>query len=286
MAKKTEKQHTLKDSVRCSGIALHTGVRAHLTLCPAPANAGIQVRRIDLPDQPTGPALATNVTNAQRATTIAVGDAYVVTVEHVLASLYACGVDNAVIEMDSPEPPLGDGSAQPFIEMIESVGVKRQRANRKCCRITKPHWIEMGDCRIVMLPTDGDDLRIACTVSYGQCDLDTQYISLKITPETFAAELAPARTFCEQYDVIAGLMKQGLIRGASLDNAIVIKDRAVISKDGLRFPDEFVRHKTLDIVGDLSLVGRRLAGQIIAIKPGHDLNVQLAKQIMQTSGNE
>ncbi len=279
--KSSEKQHTLGGSARYSGIALHTGGRAHLKLKPAPANSGIQICRTDVAGKPSGPALATNVTEVQRATTIACGDSHVMTVEHVLAALHACGVDNAILELDGPEPPLADGSALPFVEMIESVGVKAQRSYRKTFVVTEPLWVESGDCRLVLLPYDGDGLRIACTVSYGQCEMDTQYLSLDLTRESFVSELCRARTFCEQYDVIETLMKKGLIRGASLDNAIVVKDGAIISKDGLRFSNEFVRHKMLDIVGDISLVGCRLQGQLIAIKPGHDLNVQLALKIMK-----
>lgn len=277
-----DQQHTLGESARYSGIALHTGVRAHLTLKPAPAGSGVRLVRSDVPERPGGPALATRVIEVQRATTIAVGNAPVHTVEHVLAALYALGVDNAVVEMDGPEPPVADGSAQPFVDLIVAAGVVPQGAERQYCVIAEPLWVAQGDSRLVLLPYDG--LRLACTVSYPTTPLGTQYLSLDLTPESFSRELASARTFCEQYDILDQLMKAGLVRGASLDNGAVVKDGAIVSKDGLRYPNEFVRHKLLDLVGDLSLIGRRLRGQVLAIKPGHQLNVTLAQQVMAAKG--
>ncbi len=285
MAKrKAERQRTLKKEVRYSGIALHTGVRAHLKLLPAPANSGITLRRIDVPGKPEGPALATNVTDVQRATTLTCGDSHVQLVEHVFAALYGMGVDNAVIEMDGPEPPVGDGSALPYTELIEEAGTKTQRPNRRYCVVDRPFHQRLDDCQLILLPAAEPGFRITCTVSYGVSELDTQFLSVRVDENTFRNQLAPARTFCENYEVIEGLMKAGLIRGASLDNAMVVRDGAIISKDGLRFDDELVRHKMLDIVGDLSLIGRRIHGEIVAVKPGHPLNVALAKKIVNELG--
>lgn len=266
-------QRTLRDSIRYSGIALHTGVRAHITLCPAEADCGIVIQRVDLPGRPKIVAVADNVVDVTRATTLANGDAQVHTVEHVLAALQALGVDNALLEMDGPEPPIADGSSAPYVEMIHQVGMVEQEAERRLLRIPEPVFVEQGGSKMVIVPDD--DYRISCTVKYGATILDTQYLSLTIDRPTFEQEMACARTFC-LYEEIAPLMAAGLIRGGSLDNAVVMKDQAVISKDGLRFPDEFVRHKMLDVVGDLSLVGCRIAGQVIAIKPGHPLNVKMA----------
>jgi UDP-3-O-acyl N-acetylglucosamine deacetylase len=260
--------------VRYSGIALHTGARAHLTLRPAPAGSGIHIQRTDLPGEPTIPALVSQVVDVRRATTIAAGPAKVHTVEHVLAALYACGVDNAVVAMDSAEPPIADGSSAPFLEAIAQAGIVAQGAPRQTLIVTQPVWYEERGTHMVALPYDG--YRISCTVQYGASQLDTQYYSMAVSATSFARDLAAARTFC-LYDEIGPLMKAGLIRGGSLDNANIIKDGAIICKETLRYPDELVRHKMLDIVGDLSLVGRRLRGHIIAIKPGHPSNVALAR---------
>lgn len=274
-----ERQQTISGTRRYSGIALHTGVRAHLTLRPAPANSGITLVRVDLPGRPSVRAIGANVVSVERATTIASGDARVHTVEHVLAALYACGIDNALIEMDGPEPPIADGSSAPYIELIVDAGVAKQAEPRKFCVITEPVMVEHGESKLIIVPR-ANEYRISCTVQYGDSILDTQYLSLPVNQDTFIHELSRARTFCV-YREIEQLMVKGLIRGGSLDNAVVMKDGAIISKDGLRYPNEFVRHKMLDIVGDLSLVGRRLVGEVIAIKPGHPINVALAKTLLQ-----
>ena len=274
-------QRTIATPCRFSGIALHTGGRAHLTIQPAAADAGVSIIRVDLPDQPAVKALASNVIDVHRATTIANGDAVVYTVEHVLAALYACDIDNAVIEMDGPEPPIVDGSSEPFCVEITAAGTVTQEAQRQYCCIEEAIYVEQGETRVVILPDE--EYRISCTICFGATVMGTQYLSLPVTSESFATELAGARTFCP-YEQIEELMVAGLVRGGSLDNAVVIKDGAIIAKDGLRYPDEFVRHKMLDIVGDLSLVGRRLRGQIIAIKPGHPSNVALAQRICEVMG--
>jgi UDP-3-O-acyl N-acetylglucosamine deacetylase len=281
--KHTEQQHTLAGRCRYSGIALHTGVRAHLILEPAPAGRGIQVVRIDLEKRPSGPASAANVAGVERATTLACGDATVHTVEHVLATLYACGIDNAIVAMDGPEPPIGDGSSAPYMDLVRTVGRQAQDAPRRTCRVCRPLVVEAGESVLVALPAD--TFRISCTVKFGEGLLGTQFLSLAITEETFANQLQHARTFCA-YQEIEPLMVAGLIRGGSLDNAAVIKDGAIISKDGLRYPDELVRHKILDLVGDLSLIGRRLRAHVLAVKPGHRLNVALARKIQNAIGTE
>lgn len=277
------KQHTLKNSIRYSGVTLHTGVRAHITLRPAPEDTGMELVRVDLSNKPKVKALATNVVDVQRATTIAAGDASVHTVEHVLAALYACDIDNAIIEMDGPEPPIADGSSAPYVSLIMKAGRIRQKAERAYFYIKEPIYITMGESKLVMLPAE--NYTISCTVKYGDSLMDTQYLSLPVDRQTFINEICKARTFC-LYDEIEGLMIKNLIRGGSLDNAVVLKDGVIICKDGLRYPDEFVRHKMLDIIGDLSLVGYRLVGEVIAIKPGHPSNVALAQRIVELIGNE
>ncbi len=276
-------QHTIKQSVRYSGISLHTGHRAHITFKPADAGTGIIISRVDLPGKPLVEAHARNVVDVVRATTIKKGEAVVHTVEHVLAALYALGIDNCLLEMDGPEPPIADGSSKPYIDILQEAGSVEQGMPRRTIVIDEPIYVEMKESRAVILPYD--HYRISCTVKYGATLMDTQYMSLPVTAESFCNEMCEARTFC-LYEEIAYLMNAGLIRGGSLDNAVVMKDGAIISKDGLRYPDEFVRHKMLDIVGDLSLVGCRLQGQIIAIKPGHPLNVTLAQAIVKKFQNE
>jgi len=271
-------QHTLKRSANFSGISLHTGIRARLVLRPADEDTGFVLRRVDLPGKPEIPAIADNVVDVRRATTLAVGNAHVHTVEHVLAALYGMGVDNAYIELDGAEPPIADGSSEPFIQIIREAGTVPQTLTRTIAYIDQPVTVTQEETTIVLLPEE--NYRISCTVAFGPGFL-TQFYSTEITQKSFVEELSAARTFCPDYEEIESLMEAGLIRGASLDNAMVLKDGAIISKDGLRFADECVRHKMLDIVGDLSLVGHRLRGHVVALKPGHPSNVALARNIRE-----
>ncbi len=274
------KQRTLQNSAAISGIALHTGRRVRLALHPAAPNTGVVFRRIDLPDTPTVPALVDFVTAVQRGTTIARGDAVVHTVEHLLAALYAAGVQNVIVDMEGPEPPVADGSSRPFLDLIESAGLEEQEENALEWRIMEPVFLRFGGVILMAAPADDEgEYRISCTVKYGnRVATYCQYESFAVTAENFRNELSEARTFC-LYEEIEALMKANLIAGGSLDNSVVVKDGAILSRDGLRYPDEFVRHKMLDIVGDLSLVGRRLSGHIVAVKPGHSANVALAREL-------
>ncbi len=274
------KQTTLRRPAAISGIALHTGNRVSLTLQPAPADTGIRFRRTDLPRKPAVTARVENVVDVQRGTTIADGDALVHTVEHLLAALYARGVTNAIVDMAGPEPPVGDGSSTPFLEMIDHAGVRNLDAPAPELAVERPLYLEDGGTRLVAVPDP--EFRISCTVKYGSSALYCQYLSIPITAETFTRELSRARTFC-LYEEIEALMKANLIVGGSLDNSVIIKGNAVLSKEGLRYPDEFVRHKMLDIVGDLSLVGARLRAHVIAVKPGHPSNVALARMIREAA---
>ncbi len=274
-----DRQRTIRQPTRYTGIALHTGGRAHLTISPAAADTGIVIRRIDLPGAPAVKAHVDHVVDVVRATTIRCGDAQVHTVEHVLAALYALGIDNAVLDMDGPEPPIADGSSAPYCKLIAAAGVEVQGSMRQVFRVTEPLYVEQGDSKLILIPSDC--YRISCTVKYGATLMDTQYLNLEVTADSFVNQLCEARTFC-LYEEIEYLMKRGLIRGGSLDNAVVMKDGAIISKDGLRYSDEFVRHKMLDIVGDLSLIGGRFIGHVIAVKPGHPLNVAMAQHICRS----
>jgi UDP-3-O-[3-hydroxymyristoyl] N-acetylglucosamine deacetylase/3-hydroxyacyl-[acyl-carrier-protein] dehydratase len=273
-----DKQRTLASSSSLTGTSLHTGELVTLTLHPAPADHGIKFRRVDLPDEPIVEAKVKNVKMVERATTLVEGSAKIHTVEHVVSALIGLGVDNALVEMNANEPPIGDGSAAPFVALIKQSGTVEQDALRRYFEPSEPLHIETKGGSIMMIVPD-DKFRISCT-QVGPEGRFTQYLSLEITPESYESEIAAARTFVF-YEDVKPLMDKGLIRGGSLENAIVARGDSVLSKEPLRFSDEFVRHKILDIIGDLALSGRRLRGHVIAVKPGHGPNTELAKLMVK-----
>ncbi|MCF6174330.1 MAG: UDP-3-O-acyl-N-acetylglucosamine deacetylase [Victivallaceae bacterium] len=273
-----EKQRTLKKTAVLSGIALHTGARATLRIQPADADSGIRFRRIDLPGQPEVTALASNVVDVRRGTTIASGNAVVYTVEHIMAALHACQIDNAVVEMDGQEAPIVDGSALPYLEMIIEAGIIEQDAEAKYWTAKAPIVVDEGDTKMVIYPSD--KLEVSCLTSFSGVPYDPQYFSLTVTQESFREQIASARTFVAYRD-LEQLLAMGLVKGGSLDSAAIIHDGAIICKDGLRFKNEIVRHKMLDIIGDIFLVGCRVKASIIAIKPGHPVNVKLAGAMLE-----
>ncbi len=258
-----------------SGIGLHSGNRVSMTFQPAPGNTGIRFRRMDLDGKPELDARVDNVVDTNRSTTLGKGGLKIHTVEHIMAAMAGCGVDNAIVELDANEPPIADGSAREYVKMIESVGVVAQNEGREPYRVTEPIEIRVGDATMSIFPHD--KLRITCTSADDQ-GLFTQYYEVEISPETWRKELADARTFCF-FDEIEYLYKNGLIRGGSLENAVVIRDDAVLTNEPLRFPEEFVRHKILDILGDLALLGRPVLGHILAVKPSHQTNAELTRAI-------
>jgi UDP-3-O-[3-hydroxymyristoyl] N-acetylglucosamine deacetylase/3-hydroxyacyl-[acyl-carrier-protein] dehydratase len=274
----SDRQHTLAKAVSMTGTSLHTGEQVTLTLQPAPENFGFKFRRIDLEDKPFIPALAQKVQKVERATTIAEGGVNVHTVEHVISALTGMGVDNAIIEMDANEPPIADGSAMPYVELIKSAGLVEQKEARKIFEIREPIYQETRDGTILTIVPD-KKFRISCT-NVGPGGRHTQYFSTEITPETYEKEIAAARTFV-YYEDIAPLMEKGLIKGGTLEAAIVIRGESLLSKQPLRYADEFVRHKILDIVGDLMLSGKRILGHVIAVRPGHGPNTELARAIVK-----
>jgi len=200
------------------------------------------------------------------------------TVEHLLAALSGLEIDNAVVEMDSPELPMGDGSALPFLKMIRETGTRELAAPRRFRGLKRAVALETSEGIIVALPAER--FRIACTVAFGDPLLDAQYRDLTLTPEIFARELAPARTFGFYREALP-LLRRGLIKGTSLENTVVIGPGAVFSRGGLRFPDECVRHKILDLIGDLALLGFPLRATILAVKPGHQLNIKFVRQLKE-----
>src|SRR5881396_835639 len=271
-----EFQHTLGKAASFSGTALHTGEKVTLKLQPAPVDHGIKFKRKDLQEEPTIDAKIENLKTVERATTIGEGSVRVHTVEHVLAALWAMGLDNAVVEMDANEPPIGDGSAQAYVDLIRKAGVTAQEEPRKFFDVRETMHVESKTGALLVLLPD-DKFRISCTQA-GPNNRFAQFLSVEVMPAVFEREIAPARTFV-YYEDVEPLMEKNLIKGGSLENAIVVRGEAVLSKEPLRFADEFVRHKILDIIGDLALVGRRVRGHVVAVKPGHAANAELVRAL-------
>lgn len=272
----SELQQTLAASASLEGTSLHTGEKVTLTLKPAPVDHGFVFCRVDLPDKPLIPANVDLVETVERATTLSVGSNRVHTVEHVLSALVGMGVDNALIEMDANEPPIADGSSAPFVELIKKAGLKQQDAPRKTWHIREPIHLDNGKGSLITILPD-TKLRVSVT-NVGRDGLHTEYFSSEVTPDLYEKEIAPARTFTF-YEDVAPLLEKGLIKGGSLENAVVIRDEQIMSKEPRRFNNEFARHKALDIIGDLMLGGKRILGHIIAVAPGHGPNTQMAAKL-------
>lgn len=273
-----EMQHTIAESATFSGIGLHTGNLATLTFNPAPPDSGITFIRTDLPGRPSIKAEIDHVVDVSRGTTIGLGEAQVHTVEHVLAAVVGLGIDNLNIEVDANETPVGDGSSLPFMAALKKAGIVEQNQERQYIQVDEPVYYRNGDVTLSVLPAD--ELRVTMTIAFDHVAIGTQYASFNITPETFETEIASARTFCFLREVKM-LQDQGLIRGGTLENAVVIGDESILNDD-LRYPDEFVRHKVLDLLGDVFLLGRPLKGHIIGVKSGHAMHVNFTKQIKKS----
>ena len=272
----TDFEQTLASSAKLEGTSLHTGGKVTLSINPAPVGHGFKFRRIDLPDQPFIDADVDKVKTVERATTLAEGPVKVHTVEHVISALAGMGVDNAIIEIDSNEPPIGDGSSRPFVELIKKAGIVAQDAPRRTWEIREPIHQETGDgCLITIVPSK--TFRVSVT-NVGPDGRFTQYFSSEVTPALYEKEIAPARTFV-YYEDVKPLLEKGLIKGGSLENAVVVRGNEVMSKEALRFPNEFARHKALDLIGDLMLSGKRILGHVIAVKPGHGPNTVMAATV-------
>jgi UDP-3-O-[3-hydroxymyristoyl] N-acetylglucosamine deacetylase / 3-hydroxyacyl-[acyl-carrier-protein] dehydratase len=271
------KQRTLAREVTISGQALHTGETVTLTLKPAAPDAGYVFRRIDLNGAPEIKPRAELVGDLVRQTTIQEGHAKVHTVEHVLSALHGCGIDNCVIEMNASEPPILDGSAKPFVDLIMQGDPVEQDKEREYFVLEEPVSIQKGNSSIIALPHDG--FKISCT-SADDRGIHAQFLSLNIDPDVYMTQIAAARTFTV-YEDIEALIKMGKIKGGSLDCAVVIKGDKILSKEGLRFKDEFVRHKMLDIIGDITLLGLPIKAHIIATRPGHAINADLTKALAE-----
>lgn len=268
-------QLTIQHAVEIEGVGLHTAVRSRVRLMPAPADTGVVFRRTDL-DGFTIKAHVSNVARVSYATSLMREGVLISTTEHLLAALYSCGIDNVFVEIDALELPILDGSAKPFIEMLEKAGTRRLRRQRRYIRVLKALEFSDGNRRIGIYPAD--NFRVHCFVDYDHPAAGPQEVEMAVDRETFSRELAPARTFTFVKELLA-LQKMGLIRGGSLSNAIVMDDSSILNGP-LRFSDEFGRHKALDLIGDLALIGRPLQGLIVAHKAGHALHTQLVTRLL------
>ncbi len=269
-------QRTLRRQDSCVGIGLHSGNRVNLTLKPAPADSGIRFRRIDL-GRFEVPATVHNLAGIQLATGLARNEVSVETVEHLLAAIVSVGIDNIVVELNSPEVPIMDGSAAPFVYLIQEAGIKRLQAARRYLKIIRPIAISRGDKRIALYPSD--HFKVTYSISYDHPLLRHQSRTLRITEESFIEEVAPARTFTFLKDV-EKMRQNGLALGGSLENAIVLGETGILN-NALRFEDEFVRHKILDAIGDLALVGYPVIGHLVAHRAGHALHTEFAARILE-----
>jgi UDP-3-O-[3-hydroxymyristoyl] N-acetylglucosamine deacetylase len=272
-------QRSLRRPVSCVGIGLHSGAKVRLSLKPAPADFGIRFRRTDLGNHEI-PATVQHLAGIQLATGLTRNEVSVETVEHLLAALVSLRVDNVLVELNSPEVPIMDGSAAPFVYLVQEAGVKVLQARRKYLKIARPIAISRGDKRIALYPSD--HFKVTYSISYDHPLLRHQTRTLQITEESFIDEVAPARTFTFLKDVEM-LRQNGLALGGSLENAIVLGESGVLN-NALRFEDEFVRHKILDAVGDLALVGYPVIGHLVAHRAGHALHTEFAARILEQTG--
>ncbi len=269
-------QRTLRRPTPCAGIGLHSGSKVMLSLRPAPANYGIRFRRTDLGGLEI-PATVDNLASIQYATGLCSNRASVDTVEHLLAALVSLGIDNVVVELDHPEVPIMDGSAAPFVYLINEAGVRTLPVPRQYLKIVRPIALSRGDKRIAIYPSD--HFKLTYSISFEHPLLRHQARTLRITEETFAEDIAPARTFGFLKEVEM-LRQHGLALGGSLDNAVVLNETGILNPH-LRFDDEFVRHKMLDAIGDLALIGYPVIGHVVAHRAGHALHTAFATKLLQ-----
>jgi UDP-3-O-[3-hydroxymyristoyl] N-acetylglucosamine deacetylase/3-hydroxyacyl-[acyl-carrier-protein] dehydratase len=273
-----EPQHTINREIKLEGIGIHTGKAVKLTLKPAPINYGVRFVRVDLEDKPCIICDASNVIDISkrpRRTSVGTKDVEVHTVEHLLASLTGLGIDNIIAELDSEELPGLDGSALPFTEALKAAGRKLQDSPKKVFAVKEPVWIEEKDSMLAIFPSE--ELRISYTLSYSHPLLKSQFLTYDLNSDSFEKEIAPSRTFCTESEV-QELKSEGLGKGANYNNTLVVGENGVVNNK-LRFEDEFVRHKILDIIGDLNLLGFSIKGHIIGFRSGHSVNIKLIHKI-------
>lgn len=274
------KQRTLKNIIRATGVGLHSGEKVYLTLKPAPVNTGIVFCRTDLNPVVQIPARAENVGETTMSTTLIQGDIKVDTVEHLLSAMAGLGIDNAYVELSAPEVPIMDGSAGPFVFLIQSAGLEEQDAPKKFIRILHEVAVEDGDKRATFLPFDGFKVSFEIDFDHPAFKDRTQSASVDFSSTSFVKEVSRARTFGFMSD-IEYLRKHNLALGGSVENAIVVDKDGVLNEDGLRYEDEFVKHKILDAIGDLYLLGNSLIGEFRGFKSGHALNNRLLRKLIE-----
>jgi len=267
---------TVQRPVEASGIGLHSGVAVKIRILPAPPSTGIVFIRTDL-DGFSIPASWRYVQKVSYATSLMRSGVLISTTEHLLSVFYSMSVDNAFVEIDNLEVPILDGSGKPFVELIRAAGIKEYRRRRRFLRIRRPVSVESGGKRISIVPSDR--FLLTCDVYYNHPMVDRQVIEMEVTPERYAAELAPARTFGFEYE-LDQMRNMGLIRGASLENAVCFTRNSILNPGGLRFLDECARHKALDLIGDLALIGKPVLGHVIAERAGHAMHYALVNKIM------
>ncbi len=272
-------QRTIRTRVEVKGIGLHTGKDATLTFCPAPANTGVYFVRSDLPGRPALKAHAGSVNATTMATTVGGPHFSVSTIEHCLSTLAAFRIDNLFIELDGPEIPIGDGSAKTFLDALLKAGMIEQEEPRKYAYINQTIYYGDSDKHAYITPYNG--LRVTATIEFSHPRIGRQTMDIDINEQSFVREVAQARTFGFMKDVEM-LRSKGLALGGSMDNAIVLDQEEILNKEGLRFPDEFVRHKVLDALGDLVTLGMPLMGHVVLYKAGHDLMNKLVRKILET----
>jgi UDP-3-O-[3-hydroxymyristoyl] N-acetylglucosamine deacetylase/3-hydroxyacyl-[acyl-carrier-protein] dehydratase len=274
----TPRQNTIAREGRLEGVGLHTGAPVKMTLLPAPVNTGVVFRRADLPAAPQIAALVANVSSTDRGTTLGSGDARVHTVEHLLAAVVARQIDNLLIDLEGPEPPAMDGSSRGFDAALAEAGTQEQDAPARFITVDETFSVTKGSAEYVVAPSQG--YRLSTTIEFDHPAVGRQFASFRVDDGSFGREMAPARTFCFEREV-EELYSRGLAQGGTVQNAIVLGDNGgIVAGTELRFPDEFVRHKALDIVGDLALAGARLNAHIVADRPGHKGNVELARELV------
>ena len=278
MATTTPRQQTIAAPAELEGVGLHTGAPVRMRLLPAAVNTGVVFRRADLEGAPQVAALVANVSTTDRGTTLERGAARVHTVEHLLAAVVARQIDNLLIELEGPEPPAMDGSSQGFDAALAGCGVAEQDAPARFITVDETFSFSRGAAEYVVAPAQG--YRLSTTIEFDHPAVGRQFASFRVEDGAFSREMAPARTFCFEREV-EELYSRGLAQGGTVQNAIVLgEDGGIVAGTALRFPDEFVRHKALDVVGDLALVGARLNAHVVAEKPGHKGNVALAQELV------
>ncbi len=273
------RQRTLNNTIRATGVGLHTGEKVYLTLVPAEPDSGIVFRRIDLDPPVDIKATADNVGDTTLSTTLVNGDVRVSTVEHLLSAMAGLGIDNAVVEVTAAEVPIMDGSAGPFVFLIQSAGIVEQDAPKKFIRIKKPVSVIQDDKIATFRPYDGFKVTFAIEFEHSVFRDGTLKVTMDFSSTSFVKDVSRARTFGFMHE-IEYLRSKGLARGGSMNNAIVVDDSGVVNEDGLRYEDEFVKHKVLDAIGDLYLLGNGLIGEFEAYKSGHALNNALLRKLI------